>query len=96
VSGRVAVGDGVGMAPEVGVSVQNPSNPRAGVSVSNAWAVAIRICIALSLLMLPLTTNTVGTNSIIASNTLPTIRMSRVLFFMLIFSYAAIPSPRLV
>jgi hypothetical protein len=93
---RIATGDGAGMAVEVGVSNQSFSNPCSGVNVSTAWAVAIRICIALFLLITCIPKNTNSTTATIADTAKPPRTMSRVLSFILNFSYFAIPGPRLV
>lgn len=47
----LAPGNGAGALVAVGVCISRLSRPDAGVSLSKAWAVAIRICVALSLLL---------------------------------------------
>jgi len=66
---RIATGDGAGVAVEVGVSNQSFSNPCSGVNVSAAWAVAIRICIALFLLITRIPKNTNSTTATIVDTT---------------------------
>jgi hypothetical protein len=79
----------VGILADVGVSARNLSSPRAGVKVlSKAATVAIRICVALSLLVARIIRYVNSTASTMINTVKPAIRRLR--FFILIFTFSVV------